>query len=63
MKLDNSDRFDALNKRIVNVADPTSAQDAVTKNYLETVWLSPSDKSNINTLAGISGLGTLLNGV
>ena len=59
MKLDNSDRFDALNKRIINVADPTSAQDAVTKNYLETVWLSPSDKSNINTLAGISGLSSL----
>ena len=55
MKLDNDDRFDALNKRIINVADPTSAQDAVTKNYLETVWLSPSDKSNINTaLAGNS---------
>ncbi len=59
MKLDLSDRFDALNKRIINVADPTSAQDAVTKNYLETVWLSPSDKSDINTLAGISGLSSL----
>ena len=59
MKLDNSDRFDALNKRIINVADPTSAQDAVTKNYLETVWLSPSDKSNINTVAGITGIATL----
>ncbi len=59
MKLDNSDRFDALNKRIINVADPTSAQDAVTKNYLETVWLSPSDKSNINLVAGISGISTL----
>ena len=59
MKLDNSDRFDALNKRIINVADPTSAQDAVTKNYLETVWLSPSDKSNINLVAGITGISTL----
>ena len=59
MKLDNSDRFDALNKRIINVADPTSAQDAVTKNYLETVWLSPSDKSNITTLAGITNLASL----
>ena len=59
MKLDNSDRFDALNKRIINVADPTAGQDAVTKNYLENTFLTPSDKSNINTLAGISGLGTL----
>ncbi len=59
LKLDTSDRFDALNKRIINVADPTSAQDAVTKNYLETVWLSPSDKSNITTLAGITNLASL----
>ena len=59
MKLDNSDRFDALNKRIINVADPTAGQDAVTKNYLENTFLTPSDKSNINTLAGISGLSSL----
>jgi len=59
MKLDNSDRFDALNKRIINVADPTAGQDAVTKNYLENTWLSPSDKADINTLAGISGLSSL----
>ena len=59
MKLDNSDRFDALNKRIINVADPTAGQDAVTKNYLENTFLTPSDKTNINTLAGISGLGSL----
>ena len=59
MKLDTSDRFDALNKRIINVADPTAGQDAVTKNYLENTFLTPSDKSNINTLAGISGLGSL----
>ena len=59
LKLNTSDRFDALNKRIINVADPTSAQDAVTKNYLETVWLSPSDKSNITTLAGITNLASL----
>ncbi len=57
--LDASDRFDANNKRIINVANPTDAQDAVTKHYLENTWLSPTDKSNINTVAGISGLATL----
>ena len=50
MKLDNSDRFDALNKRIINVADPTAGQDAVTKNYLENTFLTPTDKANINFL-------------
>ena len=46
MKLDNSDRFDALNKEL-SMADPTAGQDAVTKNYLENTWLSPSDKADI----------------
>ena len=59
MKLDNSDRFDALNKRIINVADPTASQDAVTKNYLETTFLTPTDKANINAVAGITGISTL----
>ncbi len=44
-----TDQWDALNKRITNVANPTSNQDAVTKNYLENTWLSTSDKTNINT--------------
>ena len=58
--LDNADfQWDATNKRLKNLADPTSAQDAVSKNYLENTWLSTSDKANITTLAGISGLGTL----
>ena len=52
-------QWDALNKRITNVADPTSAQDVATKNYLENTWLSTSDKADITTLAGITNLGTL----
>lgn len=52
-------QWDATNKRIINVTDPTDAQDVATKNYLENTWLSSSDKANINTLAGISGLSTL----
>jgi|18_taG_2_1085343.scaffolds.fasta_scaffold05698_3 hypothetical protein len=54
-----TDQWDALSKRITNVANPTANQDAVTKHYLENTWLSTSDKANITTLAGISGLATL----
>ena len=52
--LDNSNLWDADNKRIINVANPTANQDAVTRYYLENTWLSTSDKANINTLAAIS---------
>ena len=54
-----TDQWDALSKRITNVANPTLAQDAVTKYYLENTWLSSSDKADINTLAAISDLSTL----
>jgi len=47
---DNDDKFDALSKIIKNVADPVNAQDAATKNYLENVWLTPSDKVQLNSL-------------
>ena len=43
-------QFDATNKRITNVADPTSAQDAATKNYLENTWLSSTDKATLNSV-------------
>jgi len=33
---DSQDRFDATSKRIINVTDPTGAQDASTKNYVDT---------------------------
>lgn len=36
IQLSSLDVFDAQNKRIVNVADPINAQDAVTKNYVDT---------------------------
>lgn len=52
--LDSSDRYDAGNKRIINVANPVDNQDAVTKYYLENTWLSTSDKANLTTVAGIS---------
>ena len=53
------DRYDANNKRIINVANPVDNQDAVTKYYLENTWLDTTTKANINTLGAISDLGTL----
>jgi len=49
LKLNNADKFDALNKRIINLANPVDNQDAVTKHYLENTWLSSTDKTYINT--------------
>ena len=43
IRVDSQGRFDALNKRIINVADPVAAQDAVTKNWLETTYTSELD--------------------
>ena len=48
MKLATDDTFDALNKRIKNVADPVNNNDAVNKGFIST------NLSNINTVAGIS---------
>ena len=46
----NDGTMDAQNKRIKNVADPTSAQDAATKNYIENTWLSTTDKATLTTV-------------
>ena len=63
-----SNLFDAGNERITNVANPTGAQDVATKNYLESTWLSASDKTqlnalnttNLNTVAGaVSNVNTV----
>ena len=48
MKLGTDDTFDALNKRIKNVADPVNNNDAVNKGFIST------NLPNINTVAGIS---------
>ncbi len=45
-----TDQWDAESKRITNVADPTAAQDAATKNYLENTWLTSADKTALTTV-------------
>ena len=47
---DSNNQFDATSLRVTNVADPTSAQDVATKNYLETTWLSEADKTTITAV-------------
>tara|TARA_B100000686_G_C16796272_1_gene982590 strand:+ start:458 stop:2053 length:1596 start_codon:yes stop_codon:yes gene_type:complete len=57
---DTNDQWDADSKRLTLVADPTGAQDAVTKNYLESTWLSTSDKTNLTAVSAVTSQMTLL---
>jgi hypothetical protein len=62
INLDATSHWDADSKKIRAVADPVDAQDAVTKNYLESTFLTPSDKTNLTAVSGklteIGRLGT-----
>ena len=62
INLDATGHWGADSKKIRSMADPVDAQDAVTKNYLETTWLSTSDKTNLTAVSGklteIGRLGT-----
>ena len=53
MSLNSANQFDATvsstARRIVNMADPVDAQDAVTKNWLTTTYLTPANITNIDT--------------
>ena len=50
ISLDDDDKWDAQSKVIKNVANPTNAQDAATKDYLENTWLTAADKAQLNAL-------------
>jgi hypothetical protein len=63
IKISNTNfQWDATNKRLTNVANPTSDQDVATKHYLENTWLSASDKTAIanlgSSISQINLLGT-----
>ena len=49
-------------RRVTQVAAPTANDDAVTKTYLENTWLTPTDKTNSATVAGISSEVTTVAG-
>ena len=60
LSLDNSNKYDAESKQIINVADPSANQHAVTKYYLENTWLSSTDKANLTSVAGVASEIALL---
>jgi len=57
---DANNQWDGQSKRLTALADPTSAQDAATKNWIETTYLTSADKTNISTLAPYSSQIALL---
>jgi len=61
ISLDNSDfQYNVGNKRLKNVANPTSAQDAATKDYLENTFLTTANKTALtNVNANISAINTV----
>ena len=61
IKISNTNfQYDATNKRITNVADPTSAQDVATKNYLENTFLTTANKTALTTVnANISNINAV----
>ena len=63
MVLEANDKFNGKSKVIESVAAPVSANDVVTKTYLEDTWLTSTDKTNSATVAGISAHVTTVAGI
>ena len=61
IKLSNTNfQWDGQSKRLTTIADPTSAQDVATKNYIENTWLSASDKTTLNNVnSNITAINTV----
>ena len=61
ISLDNSDfQYNVGNKRLKNISNPTAAQDAVTKNYLENTFLTSANKTALTTVnANISNINAV----
>ena len=60
LALTTADVYDANNKRIINVANPTANNDAVNKTYLENTWLSSANKTALTTVASnIASINTV----
>jgi hypothetical protein len=53
-------QWNAGSKRITNVADPTAAQDAVTKNYLTSTYLTTATIADIALLGDVASEMALL---
>ena len=62
MRVAADSKFDAQNKVIKDVANPTNDNDAVNKTYLENTWLSASDKAQLNAI-NLPNLNTVANSV
>ena len=58
IKISSTDfQFNAINKQIRNVANPTSNQDVATKHYLENTFLTTANKTALTTInANISNI-------
>ena len=61
IKLSNTNfQWDGTSKRLTNIADPTSAQDVATKNYLENTFLTSANKTALTTVASnIAAINTV----
>jgi hypothetical protein len=61
IKLSNTNfQWDGTSKRLTNIADPTSAQDVATKNYLENTFLTSANKTALTTVnANIANINSV----
>jgi hypothetical protein len=49
--------LDMATNKIINLADPTNAQDVMTKNYADTTYIKLTEKGAVNGVATLDGAG------